>query len=64
MRSCRAHRKPHDEPRGRRAGASTIDYVLVLCVILPMAAIVVPAGMRAARLVHEMITVFVAWPFL
>lgn len=48
----------------RRTGASTLDYILVLGVILPLAAIVLPMGMRMIALVYEMICVLTAWPFL
>lgn len=48
----------------RRAGVATLDYVLVLGVILPLAAIVIPLGIRVIRLVYEMTCVFIAWPFM
>lgn len=47
-----------------RAGVATLDYVLVLGVILPLAAIVIPLGIRVIRLVYEMTCVFIAWPFM
>jgi hypothetical protein len=48
----------------RRAGAATLDYVLVLGVILPMVAFVMWAGPRIIRLAYEMIAVLVSWPFI
>ncbi|MCH8829024.1 MAG: hypothetical protein IID45_05545 [Planctomycetes bacterium] len=48
----------------RRAGASTLDYVLVLGVILPLVFVVVPTGMRIIAGVFDMIAVTVSWPFL
>jgi len=48
----------------RRAGAATLDYVLVLGVILPMVAFVMWAGPRIIRLAYEMIAVLVSWPFM
>ncbi len=56
-----------EEPGGiahARSGASTLDYILVLCVILPLATIVVPTGMRMIRLVYDMIAVTISWPFM
>lgn len=50
-------------PRSRR-GAATLDYVLVLGVILPLAAFVIPISMRMIRAVYEMIVVLISWPFL
>jgi hypothetical protein len=48
----------------RRGAVSTLDYILVIGVILPLAAIVLPTGMRMARAAYDMLSVFVAWPFL
>lgn len=58
-------RLPDLERRGcRRAGVATLDYVLVLGIILPLAAIVIPAGKRILELVYEMICTLIAWPFM
>lgn len=48
----------------RRAGVATLDYVLVMCIVLPLATIVLPTGMRIIALVYDMIAVTVSWPFL
>jgi hypothetical protein len=48
----------------RRAGVATLDYVLVLGIILPLALIVIPVGMRMISLVYDMIAVNVSWPFM
>jgi len=65
MRVLRRNLPAENQPAAdKRRGASTLDYILVIGVILPLATIVVPTGMRMARAVYEMITVFVAWPFL
>ncbi len=53
-----------DRSGRRRRGVATLDYILVLGVILPLATIVLPGGMRIIRAVSEMITVFIAWPFM
>ncbi len=47
-----------------RSGVSTLDYVLVLCIVLPLATIVIPTGMRMIALVYDMIAVTISWPFL
>ena len=47
-----------------RRGAATLDYVLVLCVCLPMAAFTLWAGPRIMNLVYQMICVLVSWPFM
>lgn len=49
---------------GRRAGLATLDYVLVLGVILPLAAFILWIGPRIIRLVYEMVCLLVSWPFL
>lgn len=54
--------------RGRatppRGGAATIDYVLVLCVVLPLAVIAVRIAPRLMLLVYEMFCVLVGWPLM
>lgn len=48
----------------RRRGAATLDYVLLLAIILPMAAFVLWASPRIMNLVYEMTCVLVSWPFM
>ena len=48
----------------RRRGAATLDYVLVLGVILPLAAFLFRVGPMIIRLVYEMVCVLVSWPFM
>lgn len=53
--------------RGRRAGrtgAASLDYVLILGVILPMVAFILRVGPRMIRLAYEMVSVLVSWPFM
>jgi hypothetical protein len=51
-------------PRARRRGAvGTLDYVLVLAVMLPMVVLVMWAGPRMIRAVYEMLCVMISWPF-
>lgn len=48
----------------RRAGVASIDYVLVLGVILPLVAFIMMIGPRTIRLAYEMVCVLVSWPFV
>ena len=59
LRKCRV-----GAGRRRRSGLASLDYVLILGVILPMVALVMWAGPRIIQLVYEMICVLVSWPFL
>jgi hypothetical protein len=47
-----------------RAGAAAVDYVLGLGVVLPLLAVVLPAGRRIMQLVFEFTCTLVAWPFM
>jgi|TARA_Y100000588_G_scaffold228582_2_gene242323 hypothetical protein len=47
----------------RRAAAS-LDFVLVLAVILSMAALLIPMSRNAITVVYEIICSLVAWPFV
>lgn len=47
-----------------RTGAATLDYALLLGVVLPMAAFCLWAGPRLMRQVYEMLLVCISWPFL
>ena len=55
---------PPSPEKPRRRGAASLDYILVIGIILPLATIVIPTGMRIIRLVYDMMTVMIAWPFL
>jgi hypothetical protein len=48
----------------RRRGSATIDYFLVVGVLLPLATLVFWFGPRAIHSVYDMSTVIVAWPFM
>ena len=50
--------------RHRRRGLSSLDYMLVLGIVMPLALIVIPSGKRMIQLVYEMTTVLVSWPFM
>lgn len=47
-----------------RRGAATLDYVLLLAIVLPMAAFVLWASPRIMNLVYEMTCVLISWPFM
>ena len=47
-----------------RRGVSSLDYVLVGGVVLPMAAFVLWIGPRIIQQVYDMIAVQIGWPFL
>ncbi len=46
-----------------RRGASTVDYVLLLGLLLPMAAFALPVGKRIIELVFRMTCTLIGWPF-
>jgi hypothetical protein len=48
----------------QRQGAAAVDYVLGLGVVLPLLAVVLPAGRRIMQLVYEFTCTVVAWPFM
>ncbi len=48
----------------RRRGLATLDYVLVLGVILPLAAFLFRVGPTIIRLAYEMVCALVSWPFM
>jgi len=47
-----------------RAGATTLDYVLVATAILPFVALALPQSRRIVSLVYELTCVLIASPFL
>lgn len=48
----------------KRRGAATLDYVLVIGIVLPLALVVFRIAPRIMSLVYEMTYVFVSWPFM
>ncbi|MGQ9503590.1 MAG: hypothetical protein ACUVQG_00655 [Thermogutta sp.] len=48
----------------RRGAVSTLDYVLVIGVILPVAAFCMWAGPRLIWLTYQMVYVLIGWPFM
>ena len=47
----------------KRRGAATLDYVLVMGVVMPLAVFVYWAAPRAMNLVFELTSVVMGWPF-
>jgi hypothetical protein len=47
-----------------RAGVASLDYVLILGVVLPMVVFILRIGPRIIRLAYEMVSLLVSWPFL
>jgi hypothetical protein len=50
--------------RAKRRGVSSMDYMLLLGVILPMAVFIFRVGPKIIRLAYEMVCVLVSWPFM
>jgi len=50
--------------RTSRSGLASLDYILVLGVILPMAGFVFWAGPLIMRLAYEMTCMLISWPFM
>lgn len=50
--------------RRRHRGAATLDYVLVLAVVLPLIGFVLRVAPRIMNLVYEMTSVLISWPFM
>jgi hypothetical protein len=50
--------------RRRRTGAATLDYVLLVAVVLPLIAFVLRIAPRIMNLVYEMTSVLISWPFM
>ena len=51
-------------PKRARRGVATLDYMLVIAVVLPLAAFLMWAGPRMMNLVYETTAVLISWPFL
>jgi hypothetical protein len=62
--SAAGHRTRHFETGRRRHGSATIDYFLLICIVLPLAAFILRVAPRAMQSVYDLLTVVVAWPFM
>jgi hypothetical protein len=62
-----ARRRADGKPklwRHGRTGSATIDYFLLICIVLPLAAFILRIAPRAMHSVYDFLTVVVAWPVL
>jgi hypothetical protein len=50
--------------RRQRRGSATIDYFLLIAIVLPLAAFILRIAPRAIQSVYDLLTVVVAWPFM
>lgn len=50
--------------RKARAGSASLDYMLILGVVLPMAAFVMWIGPKIMGLAYEMASVLISWPLM
>jgi hypothetical protein len=50
--------------RSRRRGAATLDYVLALGALLPIAGLTLYQSGRIIRAVYQFTCVFISWPFM
>jgi len=48
----------------RRRGAATLDYILVMGIILPLAAFLIGVAPRMMNAVYQMTAVLFSWPFM
>jgi hypothetical protein len=55
--------KKRNGSQRRRRGAATIDYFLLMAVVLPLAAFMMQIAPRMMRSVYDLLTVVVSWPF-
>ena len=56
--------RKHHNLRKSRAGLASLDYILILGVVLPMATFVMWVGPKIMGLVYEMVSILVSWPFM
>lgn len=59
-----AAKSPSQRVPSSRLGAATLDYVLLLGVIFPLVAFIVPTGKKIIQLAYEMACTLIAWPFM
>jgi hypothetical protein len=62
-RETLAKSRPPEAKSGRK-GVTSLDYVLVLGVVLPLASFILWIGPRIIRSAYEMVCVLVSWPFM
>jgi hypothetical protein len=60
----RVHRRTTRITRPSRAGAATLDYVLILGAILPLAGLTLYQSGRVIRAVYQFTCALICWPFM
>jgi hypothetical protein len=50
--------------RKSRAGAASLDYVLILGIVLPMVTFLMWVGPKIMGLAYGMVSVLISWPFM
>lgn len=48
----------------RRSGVATLDYIMILGIVLPLLTFIVSIGPKIMRLAYEMTCVLISWPFM
>ncbi|MCS7306749.1 MAG: hypothetical protein NZ602_16775 [Thermoguttaceae bacterium] len=64
MRNNKAVSKRRRQFYYQRGAAASLDYILVLCVVLPMVAFMMTAGRQILWLTYEMLSTLICWPFM
>jgi hypothetical protein len=62
--ACQTRLRAEKWTSPRRAGVASLDYVLVLGVVLPMVVFIARVGPRIIRAAYEMVCVLLSWPFM
>jgi hypothetical protein len=63
----RDQQRRRESPRlqgGARRGSASLDYVLILGVVLPMVALSMTWGKRLIQLAYDMVSGLISWPFM
>jgi hypothetical protein len=61
MSRLRTLRKQHER---QRRGAASLDYVLILGVVLPLVVFIMKVGPEIMRLTYQMTCTLISWPFM
>ena len=64
MHYIKCHKQRHRLNVTKRRGAATLDYALLLGILLPAVGVLIVAGSKIMQLVYEMLAVFLTWPFM
>jgi len=64
VRGLTTRRRSHRHARRRRGAVSSLDYVLVLGVVLPMVTFIMGIAPKMIGSAYEMVCVLISWPFM